>query len=107
MSGEPEYYTADSLALAAGVSRRVFFKHLRCDVGQLAKAREVHPGLGIRYHAPGCRKYLSLVRAGQELKAARAGAQVQAEAECESKPEAGAPTAAAAAAVVTTEPSCK
>jgi hypothetical protein len=56
----PDYYTASSLAAAAGVGLRAFQKHLAADVGQVSKAREVVPGLGVRYEAGKCRKYLRL-----------------------------------------------
>lgn len=66
MSTEPEFFTLESLARAAGISITQLYRHLRYDVGQITKARERVPGLGIRFTAAKCRKYLSLVRAGRE-----------------------------------------
>ena len=65
MSDMSDYFTAQSLADAAGVSLRTFFGHLQNDVGQVSKAREKVPGLGIRYNAKACRKYIALVTAGR------------------------------------------
>ncbi len=62
----PAYYTAATLAGAAGVSLRTLASHLAADVGQVTKARERVPGLrGYRYEARKCAKYLGLVRAGK------------------------------------------
>lgn len=66
MSAELEYYTAEALAKAAGVTRSQFTRHQARNVGQIGDARERVPGLGLRYVGKKCRKYLALVRAGKE-----------------------------------------
>lgn len=63
MSTEPEYYTIDGLSQAAGKKKRQVYDHIRKDVGGLKKAREKVPGLGVRFVASKCKKYLSLCNA--------------------------------------------
>ena len=60
---QPSYFTTKGLAAAAGVSRATFYGHVQHDVGQVTKAKERVPGIGIRWHAGKCRKYLDLVTA--------------------------------------------
>ncbi len=62
---EPEYYTSVTLAAAAGVDIRTLFYHLHesRNVGGILAAREKHAGLGVRYLAKKCRKYIALCRA--------------------------------------------
>ena len=63
MNAPVEYYTAETLGAAAGVSSRTFRAHLKADVGELTQAREVVPGLGVRFAGERCAKYLSLCHA--------------------------------------------
>lgn len=65
MRESPEYFTAATLASAAGVSRSQLTRHQQRNVGQIMDAREMVPGLGLRYRASKCRKYLALVKAGR------------------------------------------
>ena len=59
----PEYYTLDGLAAAAGKSKRQVHVHLKKDVGGLSKAKQRVPGLGVRFVASKCRKYINLCKA--------------------------------------------
>ena len=63
MSDQPSYFTTAGLCLTARVSRATFYAHVKADVGQITKAKERLTGLGIRWHAGKCRKYLDLVTA--------------------------------------------
>ncbi len=60
---DQDYYAMDTLVEAPGITPLMFFKHERHDVGQISKAREVISGVGIRYKAKDCRKYISSPRA--------------------------------------------
>ena len=73
MTGNPKYYTPKSLAAAAGVSPRTFRSHLASDTGQLSKAREMVPGLGLRYLGSKCEKYIALCHADPRRKARAEG----------------------------------
>ena len=59
----PEYYTIDGLAAAAGKSKRQVHVHVKKDVGGLSKAKQRVPGLGVRFVASKCWKYISLCNA--------------------------------------------
>lgn len=58
-----DFYIAETLAAAAGVSKKTFERHLAKNVGSLQSARFTEPGLGVRYDAKKCRRYLALVLA--------------------------------------------
>ena len=60
---DPEYYTTAGLMEAARVKRTTFHNHCKSNVGQIMKAKEKVPGLGLRWAATRCRKYLALCRA--------------------------------------------
>lgn len=63
MSDGPAYYTTSGLMEAAGVGPTEFYKHVVCDVGQITKAKEKIPGLGLRWVGSKCRKYIDLCQA--------------------------------------------
>ena len=63
MSDGPAYYTTAGLAEAAMVSRSQFYSHVKEDVGHVTKAKEKVPGLGVRWVASKCRKYIDLCQA--------------------------------------------
>ena len=63
MTDSPEYYTIEGLAAAAGKSKRQVHVHINKDVGGLSAARLRVPGLGVRFVASKCRKYISLCKA--------------------------------------------
>lgn len=68
ISDLPEYFTTESLAAFVKVSRRVLFKHIALNVGNIQAAKEKHKGVGVRYSAKGARKYIAIVTAGKEVR---------------------------------------
>ena len=65
MSDLPAYFTQATLAAHAQISLASLSRYLKNNVGDIKKAEEKIPGLGVRYEGKKCRKFIDLVTAGR------------------------------------------